>query len=247
MADSPENQVFSNWPNSLGVQVWPPVEARYNIAPSQFVACLRTNFISKDYECVQLKWGLVPSWAKEPRIGHHLINARAETVAEKPAFRKAFAHPRCLVLADGFYEWKGEGRSKQPYYIHFTDNRPFAFAGLWEHWDKVADREIDSCTLITIVPNAIMEPIHQRMPVILHPRDYALWLDPSMCDFQHVLALLQPHPPEEMEAFPVSPMVNNPLNAKPQCLQRYWCEQTLVDGILRGMHPIFDAGGVAMS
>jgi putative SOS response-associated peptidase YedK len=211
---------FQQLAKFLGLQVWPHLEVRYNIAPSQFVACLRTNSISKDYECVQLKWGLVPSWAKEPGIGHNLINARAETVAEKPAFRKAFVHRRCLVLADGFYEWKREGRSKQPYYIHFADNRPFAFAGLWEHWDKVAGREVDSCTLITTVPNAIVEPIHQRMPVILHPRDYALWLDPSMRDNQRVLSLLQPHPPEEMEAFPVSPMVNNPLNESPQCLQR---------------------------
>jgi len=196
---------------------------------------------------VQLKWWHGPLMGYGALHGHHLIYARAETVAEKPAFRKAFAHRRCLVLADGFYEWKGEGRSKQPYYIHLTDNRPFAFAGLWEHWDKVADREINSWTIITTVPNAIVEPIHQRMPVILHPRDYSLWLDPSMCDFQHVLALRQPHPPEEMEAFPVSPMVNNPLNGNTRCLQRYWCEQTLVDGILRGMHPILDAGGVAMS
>jgi len=124
---------------------------------------------------VQLKWGLVPSWAKEPRIGNHLNNARAETVAEKPAFRTVFVHRRCLVLADGFYEWKREGRSKPPYSIHFADNRPFAFAGLWEHWEKVVASEVDSCTRITTVSNAIVEPLHQRMPVILNPRDYALW------------------------------------------------------------------------
>jgi putative SOS response-associated peptidase YedK len=121
----------------LGLKVLPLLRPRYNIAPSQFVACIRTNPESLERECVELRWGLVPSWAKDPSIGNKLINARGgETVAEKPAFRKAFKHQRCLVLADGFYEWKRAGKTKQPYYIRFKDGRPFAFAGLWERWEK---------------------------------------------------------------------------------------------------------------
>jgi putative SOS response-associated peptidase YedK len=170
------------------------------------------NSESKERECVQLQWGLVPSWAKEPSIGHTMIKARAETAAEKPAFRKVFTYRRCLVLAYGLYEWKREGRSKHSYYIHFADNRPFAFAGLWEHFEKDASRAVDSCALITTGPNAILEPIHNRMPVILHPTDYALWLEASMHDFQRLVSLLQPYPPEEMEAFPVSSMVNKAKN-----------------------------------
>lgn len=123
----------------LELQVWPHLDVRYNIAPSQYVACVRTNPDSKERECVEMKWGLIPSWAKEPRIGHQLINARVETVADKPAFRKAFRNRRCLILADGFYEWRREKKTKQPYFVRFVDNRPFAFAGVWElhpspHW-----------------------------------------------------------------------------------------------------------------
>ena len=120
----------------LGLQALPPLYPRYNIAPSQLVACVRTNLEIRQRECKELKWGLVPSWAKDVSIGNKLINARGETVAEKPAFRKAFNHQRCLVLADGFYEWKREGNTKQPYYIRFKDHRLFAFAGLWERWRK---------------------------------------------------------------------------------------------------------------
>ncbi len=127
---------FQQLAQLLGLHTIPQLPPRYNIAPSQLIACVRANPENQENECVQLKWGLVPSWAKEPSIGQKIINARAETVAEKPAFRRAFQQQRCLILADGFYEWKREGKVKQPYYIHFTDNRPFAFAGLWERWEK---------------------------------------------------------------------------------------------------------------
>jgi putative SOS response-associated peptidase YedK len=120
----------------LGLKVLPPLSPRYNISPSQLVACVRTNPESNERECVDLQWGLVPSWAKDPSIGNKMINARAETVAEKPSFRKAFKQQRCLVLADGFYEWKREGKTKQPYYIRLKGGRLFAFAGLWERWEK---------------------------------------------------------------------------------------------------------------
>ena len=193
---------------------WTP---RYNIAPSQLVACIRTNPDTQQLECCDLKWGLVPSWAKDPSIGHKLINARGETVAEKPSFRHAFKQQRCLVLADGYYEWKREGKTKQPYYIHLKDHRPFAFAGLWERWEK-EDQVIESCSLITIHANSLMEPIHHRMPVILPTSTYGEWLDPHPHNPTALLSLLQPYEAEGMEAYPVSLMVNNPRNDHPQCL-----------------------------
>ena len=201
----------------LGLPIPPPLISRYNIAPSQLVACVRTNPETTEREWVELQWGLVPSWAKEPSIGLKLINARGETVAEKPSFRKAFTHRRCLVLTDGFYEWKREGTTKQPYYIRMKDHRPFAFAGLWERWEK-EDPTIESCSLITIGPNAVMEPIHHRMPVILATTQYAEWLDVSLHETERLNRLLRPFPPEEMEAYPVSLMVNNPLNDHPECV-----------------------------
>jgi putative SOS response-associated peptidase YedK len=202
----------------LGLKVLPSLSPRYNIAPSQMVACIRTNPETKEREFSEMKWGLVPSWAKDPSIGHKMINARAETVAEKPSFRKAFKQQRCLVLADGFYEWKREGKSKQPYYIRFKDGRPFAFAGLWERWEKQAPA-LESCTLITTGPNTVMEPIHHRMPVILDPKQYNEWLDSTLYGTEQLKALLKPFPPEEMEAYPISPLVNNPRNDSPLCIQ----------------------------
>ena len=177
----------------LGLKVLPPLPPRYNIAPSQLVACVRTNPESKERECVELKWGLVPSWAKDPSIGNKMINARAETVAEKPSFRKAFKQQRCLVLADGFYEWKREGKTKQPYYIRFKDHRLFAFAGLWERWEK-QDPALETCALITTGPNALMEPIHNRMPVILPEQSYASWLNAGLNNTVYLSGFLGPYP-----------------------------------------------------
>lgn len=202
----------------LGLKVIPPLSPRYNIAPSQLVACVRTNPESRQRECREVKWGLVPSWAKDPSVGNKLINARGETVAEKPAFRKAFKQQRCLVLADGFYEWKQEGKIKQPYYVRFKDQRLFAFAGLWERWEKNEAHPLETCTLITTAPNAVMESIHHRMPVILTSKDYAVWLDPSLQAIERINALLRPYPPEEMEAYPVSQLVNNPRYDRPECV-----------------------------
>ncbi|GJL65914.1 MAG: DUF159 family protein [Nitrospirales bacterium] len=203
--------------NLLGLKVVPPLSPRYNIAPSQLVACIRTNPESLERECVELKWGLVPSWAKDPSIGNKLINARAETVDEKPSFRKAFKHQRCLVLADGFYEWKREGKTKQPYYIRLKDGRLFAFAGLWERWEK-QDPALDTCTLITTGPNALMEPIHNRMPVILSKQSYASWLNPGLNNTVYLSGLLGPYQAEEMDAYPISTLVNNPRYESPQCI-----------------------------
>ena len=201
----------------LGLKVIPLLSPRYNIAPSQLVACVRTNPESEEREFMELKWGLVPSWANDTSIGNKLINARGETVAEKPAFRKAFKQQRCLVLADGFYEWKREGKTKQPYYIRFKDGRIFAFAGLWERWEK-QEPALETCALITTAPNTLMEPIHNRMPVILPEQSYASWLSPSLTNTIYLSGLLDPYPAEDMEAFPVSPMVNNPRHEDPRCI-----------------------------
>lgn len=208
---------FQQIAEQLGLKVLPQLKPRYNIAPSQLVACVRTNPESQERECVELKWGLVPSWAKDPSIDNKMINARAETVAEKPSFRKAFKQQRCLVLADGFYEWKREGKAKQPYYIRFKDHRLFAFAGLWERWEK-QDPALDTCALITTAPNALMEPIHNRMPVIFSEQSYASWLNPSLNNTIYLSGLLGPYTPEEMEGSPVSQMVNNPRNDGPECV-----------------------------
>jgi len=195
---------------------------RYNIAPSQMVACVRNAPENEHRECVLLKWGLIPSWAKDPSIGYKMINARAETVAEKPSFRKAFQHQRCLVIADGFYEWQREGKAKQPYYIRFKDSRPFAFAGLWESWkDKTNGdgTQIDSCTIMTTEANEFMQSIHHRMPVILDPRNYEVWLDPDTKDASLLTPLLKGHPSDEMEAVPISTRVNNPRFDGPECIE----------------------------
>ena len=140
------------------------------------VACVRNTPENEHRECVLLKWGLIPSWVKDPSIGHKMINARAETVVDKPSYRSAFKKRRCLILAQGFYEWKREGKAKQPYYIRFKDQHPFSFAGLWERWAKQAPA-IETCTIITTGPNDLMEPIHNRMPVILDPEESEAWRD----------------------------------------------------------------------
>ncbi len=210
---------FKTLTELLGLPIPPTLAPRYNIAPSQRIACVRTNPQAATLECVDLKWGLVPSWAKDASIGNKMINARAETVAEKPSFRKAFKQQRCVVLADGFYEWKREGNTKQPYFIRFKDQRPFCFAGLWERWEDGTDDPLETCAMLTIEPNAVMEPIHHRMPVILQTHAFETWLDSSIQNPQLLSSFLQPYPPEEMEAFPVSTIVNNPKNDSEACIQ----------------------------
>jgi len=192
---------------------------RYNIAPSQNVAVVRLKPDTSQRELVRLRWGLIPSWSKDPKIAYSTINAKAETVAEKPAFRSAFRKRRCLIPADGFYEWQKQGRQKQPIYICLRDRRPFAFAGLWEHWEPKYGEPIESCTIITTEPNELMKPVHNRMPVILAPEKYDLWIDPAAQQMDSLQALLKPYPAEEMEGYPVSKMVNNPRFDAPQCLE----------------------------
>ncbi len=210
---------FQNLAKQLGLVHLPSLEPRYNIAPSQTLACLRQQPDTKEVECVRLKWGLIPFWAKDGNIGNKMINARSETVADKPAFRRAFRRQRCLIFADGFYEWKRLGKVKQPYYIYLKGYRPFVFAGLWDRWERDSDTAVESCTMLTVGPNALMESIHHRMPVILQSPNTATWLDTAVQDPHHLLPLLQPYPSEEMEAHPVSLLVNNPQNDREECIQ----------------------------
>ena len=196
----------------------PDMQPRYNIAPSQPVATVRRAPGGEKREVAMLRWGLVPFWADEPTIGYRMINARAETVAKKPAFRKAFARRRCLIVADGFYEWQKTNGGKQPFLFHMKDDCPFAFAGLWEHWKGEGD-EIESCSIIVTQANAVLEPIHNRMPVILKPADYDTWLDPTCEDADSLQELLKPFSSSELEGYPVSRVVNNPKNDVEECVE----------------------------
>lgn len=198
----------------------PGFEARYNIAPSQPVAVvrLRPEEAEPRRELVFLRWGLIPPWADDPSIGNRLINARAETAGQKPAFRQAFARRRCLIPADGFYEWQGQGRSKRPYLIRLRGDRPFGLGGLWESWEGADHARIDSCTVLTTEANELVRPLHDRMPLILAPEDYGRWLDPTLQQFGELAALVRPFPNGPMEAIPVSTRVNSPANEGPQCI-----------------------------
>ncbi len=199
----------------------PPFAPRFNVAPSQPVPVVRLapqREAQPRRELVALGWGLVPGWAKDPAIGGRLINARAETVAEKPAFRAAFHSRRCLVVADGFYEWQRAGRERRPYFFRLHDDRPFAFAGLWEHWQGTDHGELETCTILTTEPSACVRPVHDRMPVILRPDDYQPWLDPT-ARAEQLTSLLRPYPVEEMEAVAVGPHVNNPAHEGPRCIE----------------------------
>ena len=197
------------------VEQRPNLAARYNVAPTQAVPIVRRNETGR--ELVTARWGLVPFWAKDLKIGAKLINARAETAAEKPAFRDAFHRRRCLVIADGFYEWRKIDGGKRPYLIRVAGGAPFAFAGLWENWtDKASGERIESCTIIITEANALIAPIHDRMPVILRPEDYDLWLDPSVGDGTR---LMTSFPAEAMEAFPVSARVGNVRNDDPALIE----------------------------
>ena len=196
----------------------PDLQPRYNVAPSQEVVCVRAALPARIREAVTLRWGLIPAWAGDPAMGTRLINARAETVAEKPSFRKPFRERRCLVLADGYYEWKREGPRKQPYHIRLKNERPFAFAGLWDRWSDDEGKTIESCTVLTTTPNERLASIHDRMPVILHPVAYEPWLDPGLQDATRLLTFLTPYPADAMIAVPVSRRVNDPRVDDARCL-----------------------------
>jgi len=192
------------------------VGPRYNIAPTQTVIVVNDDGTR---HLAQMRWGLIPSWAKDPAIGNRMINARAETVATKPAFRVALRKRRCLIPGDGFYEWQQRGRTKQPFRIVLKNGEPFGFAGLWETWTSPEGEEIQRCTIITTEANELLKPIHDRMPVILTREAEAVWLDPTIQDPERLLPLLMPYPTEEMEVYPVSAKVNNPENDGPECIK----------------------------
>jgi putative SOS response-associated peptidase YedK len=190
--------------------------SRYNIAPTQPVAVITND----DPKILTFhRWGLIPSWAKDMKIGNQMINARSESVHEKPAFRSAFKRRRCLIPADGFYEWRKEGSDKIPMFIHLKDRPIFAMAGLWEIWHSGDGDEIRTCTILTTEANSFMETIHNRMPVILHKEDYDFWLSPNEEAVPALQALLKPFDPDAMTAYPVSKMVNRPNNDVPELIK----------------------------
>ena len=192
---------------------WKP---RYNIAPSQSI--LTVLNADGENRVGYLRWGLIPSWAKDASIGNRMINARAETVAEKPSFRRALQKRRCLILADGFYEWRKEGKKKIPVLVSLKSRIPFGFAGLWESWRDPNGETIHSCTIITTTPNALMATIHNRMPVILPAEKESLWLDSTVVDPQQLVSFLKPYPDAAMTVHDVSNIVNSPRNDVPECI-----------------------------
>lgn len=202
----------------------PLKKPRYNIAPSQPVAAVRQTFEDTDREMLFMRWGLIPSWAKDPAINHRMINARGESVFEKPAFRQAIRRQRCLIPADGFYEWHklpATGKSKtisQPYYIYLRNGKPFAFAGLWDVWQGEKEPVL-SCAIITTAANSLIQALHERMPVIVPPEAYDLWLDPAITADEMIQPLLRAYPPEEMALHPVSLRVNSPAYDSPENIQ----------------------------
>jgi putative SOS response-associated peptidase YedK len=188
---------------------------RYNIAPGQDVLCVIRD---GENRIETLRWGLIPFWAKDPAIGNRFINARAETLAEKPSFRNACARRRCLVVADGFFEWRPAGKRKVPVYIFLKSKKPFGFAGLYESWKDSGGKEIRTCTIITTDANDLVQPIHDRMPAILPEAAEDRWLDPGEGSSERYLSLLKPYPSAEMAAFDVTPIVNSVGHDAPDCI-----------------------------
>jgi putative SOS response-associated peptidase YedK len=191
---------------------------RYNIAPTQPVLAITTSEQGERH-LTHLRWGLIPSWAKDPKIGNRMINARAETIREKPSFRRSFERRRCLIIANGFYEWRREGTHKIPIFIRLKSGQPFGFAGLWDLWRSPQGDEVPSCTIITTEANELMKPIHDRMPVILPKAAESAWLDPEQKGGSELTELLTAYPSEKMEAYPVSPRVNSPQAEGPECIE----------------------------
>jgi putative SOS response-associated peptidase YedK len=192
---------------------------RFNIAPTQEVPIVRADQTGSR-ECSLVRWGLVPSWSKDEKIGARMINARSETAAEKPSFRSAIKTRRCLVPASGFYEWVQGPGGKQPHFIHFADARVFAFAGLWERWSKGTGDPLDTFTILTTAPNDLMADLHDRMPVILPRASYTEWLEPRPLSPDRLQEMLSPPPADGMEAYPVTTHVNRPANDDAECIVR---------------------------
>ena len=206
----------------FGLLAAPKHDPRWNVAPGQEVPIVRSGR-NGERTCTAVRWGLVPYWSKDPTIGQRMINARSETAAEKPSFRTPLKKRRCLLPADGFYEWTAAEGGKQPWCIRAAGNGIFALAGLWERWTK-GDTPLETCTILTTSPNRTLKPIHDRMPVIVQPADYNLWLDPLNEDVDSLQPVLQPAADTLLRAFPVSRHVNRPVNDDPRC-----CEPTTTE------------------
>jgi putative SOS response-associated peptidase YedK len=190
---------------------------RYNVAPGQMVAAVRQDRERPVRKLSTLKWGLVPMWAKDPKVGYKMLNARSESIADKPAYREAFKSRRCLIPADGFYEWKTEGKAKQPFHFGMKDDGIFALAGIWERWKDPKGSMLETCSILTTSPNALREGIHDRMPVIVRPEDYDLWLDPGFKNTEGLSDLLKPYDASQMKRYAVSTRVNSVKFDDPEC------------------------------
>jgi putative SOS response-associated peptidase YedK len=191
------------------------IAPRYNICPSQTVPCIIQD--DKGKRIIKFfRWGLIPSWADDPTIGNRLINARSETVATKPSFRSAFKYRRCLIPSNGFFEWKRIEKRKCPYFIRMSNGEPFAFAGIWEHWTDPDGKAVETCTILTTTCNDLVGDIHNRMPVILNPEDYDLWLNPEAPE-DALKTLMKPFPAEFMDVHEVTDLINNPRYDAPDC------------------------------
>lgn len=201
---------------SYGDLDWSP---RYNIAPTQPIPTVRQNASEPKREVSLMHWGLIPSWAKDGSVGASMINARSETAAHKPAFRDSLSRRRCLIPADGFYEWKALAKVKQPYCFRLRDGSLFAFAGIWDRWRSRDGTAMESCSILTTTPNALCAAVHDRMPVILSPQDYDVWLDPGFTSIADLAAMLKPYTAGEMLRFPVTARVNKVQNDDPQCCE----------------------------
>jgi putative SOS response-associated peptidase YedK len=201
----------------FGLLEIPVFPARFNIAPTQAVPVILQTGDGRNHYAV-MRWGLIPSWAKDTSIGSRMINARCETVARKSAFRRAIRYSRCIVPASGFYEWREEGGKKAPLYVRRKDGSPICFAGLWDYWKSRERDAVDSCTILTTSSNELIAPLHNRMPVILLPEAFPLWLDPETTDPERLNALFHPFPADLMEMWPVPPLVNSPRNDSPELI-----------------------------
>ena len=202
---------------TFGLLEVPQLDDRYNVSPTQMVAVVRSDGAQNRLDL--LKWGFVPSWSKDLSFGSHMINARSETVVEKPAFRHAIKYRRCIIPASGFYEWEHTcDHRKQPYFIKMADHSPMGLAGLWETWKAPDNSVIETFAILTTVANKLVAPLHDRMPVILHPEDYPLWLSKNMHDPEQLQQLYNPFPAEKMTAHKVPNLVNNPRFDSPACI-----------------------------
>jgi putative SOS response-associated peptidase YedK len=199
----------------FGVPVLEEIPHRYNIAPSQPVPIIREAATDGRY-LSSIRWGLVPHWAKDPSIGNRMINARCETVHEKPAFRQAIRARRCIVPASGFFEWAASPEGKSPHYVTMRDGSPLAFAGIWDSWKTPEGEILETCAILTTTANSLMAPLHDRIPVLLHPSEFELWLDRSMNNPEKLQRLYQSYPAELLQEREVSSMVNNPTHDTPE-------------------------------